>query len=366
MYRVFNSAAPLYDWLTANDRWRDSIREIARHLPPSGATLRLIDVGAGPANSARALLSLRPDLRIAAIDVSPGMVRRARSTLRKAGNEHNIHILRADASHLPFPADSADAIIAHSVFYLLADQNAFLAEATRILRPGARLILLDPAHVPFPWKALRHGLTEPRSTLSILLWHAVGRTHARITPETMARLLDTAGFARVLGESAVNGYGVLSRGEKPNPAQVSALPDAPLADKPDELNPIPAATIDQRRGQYVFLLIRQTPNQSAWTLSPRTKVAWDAAATFDQQLNTPVALAFSSLTKAVAFMQPAVTSAVLIGVTRIAKFDKAIAARWSFPVLLNPDFEALRALDRFELPSAWLPIDPADAQLGDE
>ena len=68
----------LYRWKTNNPRWRASLREMARHLPPSGAVLKVIDVGSG--NSALQLLEYRPDLRILGVDFSagtPAIARRA-------------------------------------------------------------------------------------------------------------------------------------------------------------------------------------------------------------------------------------------------------------------------------------------------
>src|SRR5258705_13909184 len=64
-----------YLWMTDNPLWRDSLREMARHFPPGGAELKILDLGCGPGNSALQLLEYRPDLRILGIDFSIGILR---------------------------------------------------------------------------------------------------------------------------------------------------------------------------------------------------------------------------------------------------------------------------------------------------
>src|SRR5579859_1236147 len=119
---------------------------------------------------------------------------------------------------------------------------------------------------------------------------------------------------------------------------------------------------------FVYLMIRQTPNRPVWALAPSTPIRWEAVSVLDTttEINTPTALVFSSLPKAVAFMQPAVIANVLVGVTRIAKFERRVAAQWAFPTLLNPVFEALHRAEYYTLPGPWLPIDPKSAITGDE
>ena len=365
LHQAFHLFAPIYDWLTANRLWHESLHEMARHLPPSGPTLRLVDVGGGPANSACALYRLRPDLSIAAVDISIGMLRAARRKINQTGANNAIQLVRADGLRLPFAANSVDAITAHSLYYLIAaqDQALFLAEAKRILRPGGRLIMLDPADIRFPFGVIGRA---PLSAPSVLLWQVVSRAHQRVTPESMGYVLDAAGFVRVFGEKAVAGYGVLSRGEKQSQGSV----------KPK----LPTGTLPVVRGHglsllpnpYIFLLIRQTPAQPSWALPPGTTLTWKAVTAIEINSNQCVVLAFTSLPKAVAFMQPAVTSGRIIGVSRIAKFDKTTATHWPFATLLNPDLSILdNTTDShptvpYRLSTTDLMVDPTTAVSGDE
>ena len=394
----FDRGGLFYGWLTSNPLWRDSLREMARHLPPSAAELKVLDAGCGPGKSARQLLDLRPDLRITGLDFSAGMLRLARkltsppaplqlargantaltpSLLAERGPEGEVNFAQADVTRLPVADDSFDAITAHSVYYMLADQAAFLREAMRVLRPGGRLILLDPALRPYPFDALKR-IRQPRAALSVLVWHAVAGLHRRATLEQMAARLSEAGFARVLAERAVEGYGVLSRGEKPYPnlstveriAQIAAIDGAG-----GDWQVIDSAVLPTvGRGRYVFLLVRQTPDKPPWAFQPGEAIRWDAVMVSDASNEAsdtadhghPYLLAFTSLPKAVAFMQPAVTSGALKGVNKVAKFDKAAAPRWATDVLLNPAFDGLRESGRYVFAGLWLAVDPAGAVAGEE
>jgi ubiquinone/menaquinone biosynthesis C-methylase UbiE len=360
-YRMFNHFAPFYEWLVTNDLWRESVREMARHLPPSGAVLRLLDVGCGPANSARRLIALRPDIHITALDASPVMMRRAAQAVAADGQDAQarIQLALADAARLPAPTASMDAVFVHSVYYMMDDQPAFLAEAFRVLRPGGRLIMLDPARVRFPFGAVRLGL---RALPSVLIWQSVSRAYRRFTPSGLAQELSRAGFARVLGESAVHGYGILSRGEKPYP--FTGNPHAQAAGVAAANGPEADAL---EKARFVFLLIRETPHKPAWARTPNDVITWGAASALDSATGQPHAIAFTSLPKAVAFMQPAVTTNRIKDVTRVAKFPAAERMRWEFPLIVNPPLSLLdQEPGAYTLPGPFLGVDPISAVTGEE
>ena len=128
----------------------------------------------------------------------------------------------------------------------------------------------------------------------------------------------------------------------------------------------PATGLEQVRGQALFLLIAQTPNKPVWALTPDQVLIWGAATVLDQISGQPTALVFTSLPKAVAFMQPAVRDNVIIGVNKVAKYAKTAAARWDFPILLNPTLEALQSAKRYRLPVPLIAVDPAAAVRGEE
>lgn len=101
-----------------------------------GGTIIDCPCGAGPA-----LRALRPDaeVRYLAADLSPSMLRRAQKRAASRGL-CRIEFIEADAGDLPLPTESADLFLSIWGLHCFEDPPAALAEAARVLRPGARLV----------------------------------------------------------------------------------------------------------------------------------------------------------------------------------------------------------------------------------
>lgn len=261
---------------------------IAKHLPPSGATLSVLDLGGAIGG---ALAALRADLDVTAA--------------------------AADPAGWAVADDSIDAVV---VFGQQLSPT-LLQAALSALRPGGRLIALDPDGLPS---------AEQVETLT------------------------AAGYTRILVESAQASGGVLLRGEKAH-TTADTLARIRVAAGRDDL----LTDLNRYPGRYLYLLIRQTPNKPVWALRDGEALAWRAVAlTVDDQT---VLLAFSSLAKAVAFMQPAVLAGQIRDINKVGKFSVQTAHAWALPLLLNPDSGLLA-----EHPQTLLTIDPATAEQPDE
>lgn len=172
--------------------------------------------------------------------------------------------------------------------------------------------------------------------------------------EHQVKTLEQYGYTRILVETGAEcplPVGVLMRGEKPHVTEDNNARVRVAADQDDD-----AQTLDVFRGRYVLLLIRQTPNKPAWAIRADEPVTWEAV-TLDGAL-----LAFSSLPKAVAFMQPAVLAGKIQDVTKVAKFSKDTARAWPLPVRLNPAPDILS--DGVTVDT--LTVDPDSAETPDE
>lgn len=213
----------------------------------------------------------------------------------------------------PFAVSSADAV----TLFDTSLTPELLAACLSVLRPGGRLVAVQP-----------EGHVDP----------AYGQT------------LTDAGYIRLLVEEAVNGQGVLIRGEKPHTTadtlarvQVAAAQDAD------------ALTLDTFKGRFLYLLIRQTPNKPPWAVTPQDVVVWEAVTLPDHTF-----LAFTSLPKAVAFLQTAVLQNALVGISKVAKFRRDVPLFEHYALRLNPSVEAVRGQTHF------VAIDPLLAEASDE
>ncbi|TVR23852.1 MAG: hypothetical protein EA396_02685 [Anaerolineaceae bacterium] len=212
---------------------------------------------------------------------------------------------RADLIAIPVDGDAAtwqvepasvDAVVA--LDYVLND--AFLSASLSVLRAGGRLIVAN-----------RRGDVR----------------------EALGRRLEAAGYVRILVE-AVPGGGLLMRGERQHDtADTLARIRHAAAQDADRLD------LTTFKGRYVHLLIQQTPNKPAWHMTPDEPITWRALAI--RRGEDQAVLAFSSLPKAVGFMQPAILSGHIKDVNKVGKFRRERAAQWPFKVLVNPHQDVL-------------------------
>ena len=268
---------------------RHFVAVMAKHLPPSAASLTVLDLDGV---SGRLLAEARQDLRVC---------HRPAGSL--AGAKLN--------------SNACDAVIAYDV----ALTSELLQAALNALRPGGRLIAL-----------MSRGEVDARQP----------------------QMLSDNGYVRILVEPALDGLGVLLRGEKRHDtadtmARVRSVSDADA----DTLD------LDTFRGPYLHLLIQQQPNKPAWKLGPQDRIAWRAIAI--ERGKSQFLLAFSSLPKAVAFMQPAVLAGKISDVNKVGKFTRASASAWQWGALLNPTLEALAGQS-----FTTVEIDPDTAEAPDE
>jgi hypothetical protein len=172
--------------------------------------------------------------------------------------------------------------------------------------------------------------------------------------ESRVKTLEQYGYTRILVETGAEcplPVGVLMRGEKPHVTDDTNARVRVAADQDGD-----SQSLDDFNGRFVHLLIRQSPNKPAWAIRADEQVTWEAV-TLDGAL-----LAFSSLPKAVAFMQPSILAGKIGGITKVAKFSRETARAWPLPVILNPAPDMLNSGAAINT----LAIDPDTAETSDE
>jgi demethylmenaquinone methyltransferase/2-methoxy-6-polyprenyl-1,4-benzoquinol methylase len=149
--RTVQEASASYDRLS---RWYDAISGSSeRPFRLAGLELlaarpgeRVLELGPGTGHALLALAQAVGEAgRVAALDVSGGMLRRAGDRLANAGLAGRVALARGDAARLPFGDASFDGLFA-SFFLDLVDTPeipACLDECRRVLRPGGRVALVS-------------------------------------------------------------------------------------------------------------------------------------------------------------------------------------------------------------------------------
>jgi demethylmenaquinone methyltransferase/2-methoxy-6-polyprenyl-1,4-benzoquinol methylase len=136
---MFDGVAKRYDLTNSvlsffqDRRWRRRTREALKLRPGQ----LVLDVAAGTAVSTAELA--RSGAKAVASDFSLGMLRAGKG---KADRRH-LPFVAADALHLPFAAESFDAVTISFGLRNIADVPAALAEFSRVTKPGGTLVVCE-------------------------------------------------------------------------------------------------------------------------------------------------------------------------------------------------------------------------------
>jgi ArsR family transcriptional regulator len=116
--------------------WAAWSRALGRLLPP----LKVADIGCG--EGYLTIEASRWASRVLAVDRSPAVLKRAQA-LAARRRVRNITWKRGELEHLPIRDASVDVVLLSQALHHARSPERALAEASRILVPGGRLLLLD-------------------------------------------------------------------------------------------------------------------------------------------------------------------------------------------------------------------------------
>jgi ubiquinone/menaquinone biosynthesis C-methylase UbiE len=132
----YERIAPLYDVMEILPECRYS--SWRRHLWSIVQGPKVMEVGVGTGKN----MPFYPDdVEITAIDLTPGMLKRARQ--RAVVLDIGVDLQIGDVQALEFPDNSFDECVATFVFCSVPDPILGLRELARVTKPGGHLLLLD-------------------------------------------------------------------------------------------------------------------------------------------------------------------------------------------------------------------------------
>ena len=146
----------------------------------------LLDVGSGTGMLLRSLREMYGDASAVGVDLAMGMSRKARESLTTDGR---IHILTADAEHLPFRDSVFDLVVSTSTFQWLIQPDKAFSETLRVLMPGGLFCF-----ALFGEKTLHELRASYRAALAKVGRMEADRSHDFLSRNEVRTALEHTGF----------------------------------------------------------------------------------------------------------------------------------------------------------------------------
>jgi ubiquinone/menaquinone biosynthesis C-methylase UbiE len=150
----YQRIAPLYDAMEvlAERRyadWRPRLWSLVQGP-------KVLEVGVGTGKN---MPYYPPGLEVTAIDLTPGMLERAK--VRAAKQNIDVMLQLGDVQNLHFADNTFDDVVATFVFCSVPDPILGLDEITRVLKPNGRLLLLEHVRSTNPLLGALMDLLDP-------------------------------------------------------------------------------------------------------------------------------------------------------------------------------------------------------------
>lgn len=143
--KMFDAIAGRYDFMNRflsagiDVSWRKKAIKILKDDAPE----HLLDVATGTADMAILAAQLLKTKKITGIDISQKMLEIGRQKVKKEGLEYTIELVSGDSETINFRDNSFDGVMVAFGVRNFEDLEKGLMEILRVLKPGARLIVLE-------------------------------------------------------------------------------------------------------------------------------------------------------------------------------------------------------------------------------
>jgi ubiquinone/menaquinone biosynthesis C-methylase UbiE len=217
---VFNLGAALYDRLTTQQYWHNSVRRLSGHLQSQPSGFRLLDLGCGAGVSTFALAEIYPESQVVGVDIAVKMIDKAQQHHQSDFSYlNNIDFMVGDATSLPFADHTFDVAIGHSFLYLVPQKEEVLREVNRVLKPNGQLILMEPhaggsllqtffQRTDYLGKIRKRPGATLRFIVSIVAWRMFSSFKGQFSPELVQKLFSQAGFRHISTVPTLNRLGL--------------------------------------------------------------------------------------------------------------------------------------------------------------
>lgn len=138
--KFYDHISGSYDWLGGMFERRPAVKALNYLKIQSGENVLEIGFGTGYCLQ-RIAMSVGNSGKACGIDISEGMVQRARERLNKASLLDRVELYRGDAAQLPFDNETFDAVFISFTLELFDNPeiSTVLGEIGRVLKPSGRL-----------------------------------------------------------------------------------------------------------------------------------------------------------------------------------------------------------------------------------
>ncbi|HVJ47701.1 class I SAM-dependent methyltransferase [Desulfitobacterium sp.] len=120
------------------------------------ASGKVLEIGVGTGSN---LAYYLPGCEVTAIDLSPGMLEKAKGRVREA--KVPVQLMEMDAQNIKFADNTFDTVIATCVFCSIPDPIKGLQEIKRVCKPNSKVILLEHVRSDNPILGVIMDILDP-------------------------------------------------------------------------------------------------------------------------------------------------------------------------------------------------------------
>ncbi|CAM3755751.1 class I SAM-dependent methyltransferase [Alkalicoccus chagannorensis] len=122
-----------------------------------------------------------------------------------------LSFVRGRAEALPFESGSFDTVTAVCVFFLLPDPQPAFREAARVLKPGGKLLTLNPGPDFTAARAAAAAEALPEQEKPMMKqWGDIAERRHRFTEEDLLDRLQREGFSDITFRRTANAFGMIT------------------------------------------------------------------------------------------------------------------------------------------------------------